>query len=189
MAEKSYSIKFCALMMYIFNGEIIIDRASGPRPQHESLAQLLDRISFDGFDPPVGEKQLTWLKRCRLKLPTLTEEGIRTQGFLWEVLEVLPTNSWYHLSRTAGKRKYSELGSDSDLDTDEIYSECLDLLKRKLYNKGHTHLAQQLGSYLGGTAGSGDWWPVKEYKDLMAAEVLEAIRRGQHLYLAGLRGR
>lgn len=66
MAENAYSVKFCALMMCIFNGEIIIDRTSGRRPQHENLAQLLDRILFDGFDPPVDQRQLTWLKECRL---------------------------------------------------------------------------------------------------------------------------
>lgn len=188
MAKKSYSIKFCALMMYVLNGEIIVDRGRQAHLPPESLAQLLDSISFRDFDPPVRDRQLQWLKKCRLKPPFLTQDGMRTQGFVWEVRDVLPTNSWDDVSRPARKRKFSDLESDSELDLDSIHCEYLNVLATELSNKGHESLARKLRGYCRVTAVSEDWWPVKEYKDIMAAEVVDAIRRRQNLYVASLRG-
>lgn len=183
LVNSRHSLELYALVMYILNGEIINDKAPLPDLSPGSLAQVFRSVSFSAFDPPVGVKQLTWLKNCRLARPVLTLQGMKTRGYLWKACHVLNTSSW-----KLPRRRHHKI-SDHDLGEEQL--SYLVLLRNELKrNERCASLVRKLWKYIckADKARSlpKNRRPAKRYMNVMASEVAEAIRCGKSLYLAGL---
>lgn len=89
LAESVPAVVLRGLALYLRNGEIIAnDKKLTALPvtdNNASLSQYLNDISFDEFDPPVGDGELTWLKECRLSDVTFSERGMHTTGRMWRI--------------------------------------------------------------------------------------------------------
>jgi hypothetical protein len=189
MAKTAYSVNLCTLAMILLNGEII---ANGKEhlslPTEMGLVKYLDHISFDKFEPPFGQKELTWLKNCRLPNPELVPSGIKSTGYLWSVQATMYTDKWRPLSGRYSRR----IWKDGLNDKQRLY---LFELIQKLRGWGHSGgLRKELSKYLRRDMESRYSPPrdreraVKRYKDVMAREVCLAIQERRPLYLAAVCG-
>lgn len=97
-AASGLSVVLRGLALYLRNGEIIANDKKLPdfptTYTNTSLSEYLEHISFDGFDPPVGDRELTWLKDCRLSDVTFSERGMHTTGHLWRVHARFKCSKW-----------------------------------------------------------------------------------------------
>ena len=182
MRESGCRLEFCALAMYLLNGEIIRDANRIIKmPSDLTLSKYLRYISLDSFDPPVSGKELSFLKNCRLSNVSLCALGVFTNGHLWEVCTIFDTKEWVTPPRLSEKHLGNGL---TDFQRDSLYQ-----LASKLWDEDcrrYGSLASKLRNYL--TEDNADRTllrsPSREYMDLMAEEVVEAIRMGNHLYVA-----
>jgi hypothetical protein len=93
--HPKHGVGLCALAMYLLNGEIIHNyKANSESPTTVRASEYLENISFRKFDPPVGSRQLTWLKSCRLPNVQLRQDGIHTEGHLWRVYDHFRIANW-----------------------------------------------------------------------------------------------
>lgn len=187
MTKTSYSLNLCTLAMIVLNGEIIANgRENLASPTTMGLDDYLDHVSFNKFDPPVGARELTWLKNCRLPDPELVRSGIRSTGYLWSVQTKVCTYNWKPLSRRYSQRSWKD-GLD-DRQRSYLF-ELIKMLRRVKHSAG---LRKELSKYLEEDMKSRYSPPldrkqvVKRYKDVMAREVCRAIQERQPLYLAAI---
>lgn len=166
MQASSFSLGLCALVLYIKNGEIIAnDKSTMKSPTDSNLADFLNDVSFNAFDPPVGRWELTWLKNCRLSHVKLLPKGMRTMGYLWRVFDRFDITHW-DLSNPPGG---------------DIETFCLDELARKLRAAAksrkilESRLPELLTDYLETFWPSEDTSAAKEHMRIMAVEIARAI--------------
>jgi len=183
LANSSHSIGLCALTMWLMNGEVFNNDGNVAMPtEGMGLSEYLETISSDRFRPPSQVRQLSWLKECRLRPTGFTEEGIVTFGLLWHVHTKVETFDW-----DAGQYEWCHPGK---FGLNGYQRRRLTELSNKVRLLANCcQLSLQLDEYLNDDEGLKQ--PpkhVKEYMDLMAEEVVEAIRCGKSLYLATLEG-
>lgn len=175
MANSPYSADICTLAMFFMNGEIIANgKDIMPPPAKLNVGDYLDLISFDAFDPPVGHRELTWLKDCRFSEVELTPEGMCTPGHMWRVFDRFDVTRWNLDDPPAG-----------DIDTF-----CLHELARKLRAAADnakiamSRLPDQLVGYLE------TFWLCKDssagrgHMRLMALEIARAIKHKEAAFLS-----
>ena len=189
MTKNAYSLNLCTLAMIILNGEIIANGKDNlALPTTMSLDKYLNHISFDKFDPPVGSRELTWLKDCRLPRPKLVPSGIKSTGYLWSVKTTMSTDRWKPLSRRYASRSWKD-GLD-----DRQRSYLFELIKKLRRWRHSAELSKELSKYLQEDMKCRDSPPqdrkqaVKRYQDVMAREVCRAIQERQPLHLAAMHG-
>lgn len=89
------SLSLAILALFVLNGEIMkYDAKNCP----STALEFIKRHSFHGFDPPVCDQQLTFMKRCRLSKVQLCLEGIQTSGYLWQCRQAMRFQdiAWQH---------------------------------------------------------------------------------------------
>jgi len=101
------------LTMCLLNGEILdnsTQHTASQMPQEGdvesrfmTVSQYLKARLFHGFRSPGGKPSLAFNKKCRFRDVTLTEEGMKTKGHLWEIGEVVD---------------YADTSPDSDVEED-----------------------------------------------------------------------
>jgi hypothetical protein len=183
LGKGPHSLGLCALTMYLLNGEILKnDGEITVLPTEMTLSRYLEHISFSRFVPPPSEKRLSWLKECRLWPVTLAEEGVLTSGHLWHIHTEIRTSGWKLVqSSSCGSRSFG-------LNT--YQRNRLNQLRNKVKQIGACKtLWLQLGQYLDQDKGNRNPPTLARlYMNLMAEEVVEAIRGSRSLFLATLKG-
>jgi len=180
LAKSPHSIGMCALTMWLMNGEIFNNNENIARPAKDvGLSEYLKSISFARFRPPSLVFELTWLKKCRLWPVKFSRKGVITSGLLWHIHTKIETFNWdggQHENCYPGEFRLNAYKR----------KRLAQLLKKLRLLANCAGLSLQLGRYLN----EDDSLPesVEEYMDLMAEEVVEAIRCGNSLYLATLEG-
>ena len=181
LAKSVHSVGICALTMYLMNGEIIYNDDSVAKPEAGvGFSDYLDSISFNKFRPPSGVFELSWLKRCRLWPVELSREGIITSGYLWRVHKEIETSDWERVrwfrghSKPIGLRRYQR---------DTLKRLVDELAKLRSYDTLRKKLVAYLANDLKQAPSE-----ARAYMNIMAEEVVEAIRSRRKLYLADLAG-
>jgi hypothetical protein len=182
METLSYGVGLCGLALYLRNGEIIAndDENTTTIPTEIRLSKYLDDISFNAFDPPVGDRELTWLKSCRLSNVELSKKGIHTTGHLWRVYDKFNITQW--------PDPYPSSDTDFARDLEDGFRDRLCQLARRLQRaedngnmRETSRLPELLDEYL--------YYPrpasaAMDHMDLMAGEVVRAIDDDQQEWLS-----
>ena len=188
--EKSVDhVDVYALALYVLNGELIRDTGEIKKlSTAKSAAQYVDEISFCKFDPPIGTKQLTWLKNCRLPRVTLRHDGIHTVGLVWQVYDKFNIAGWPDPEPTRTKQLQGGLKS---FERDCLFEFAGKL--RRAEDNGNMNrtscIPEMIEEYLDEDFRSQQPNEVKMYEDAMAREIVYAIDGAERtLSLAVLEG-
>ncbi|KAF5230747.1 hypothetical protein FANTH_13739 [Fusarium anthophilum] len=107
-ADK-HSLSLSILTLILMNGEIL---SNGPRDKLDArvmtITELLHRHFFYGLESPWKKARLTFNKSCRFANVLLTEEGVRTEGYLWRLDIEIMTTGFHNCIRSRGKKRYRQ---------------------------------------------------------------------------------
>lgn len=183
MSRSGHSVGLCLLALYLINGEVLRDSEKITKlPTEMDLSSYLQYISFNGFDPPVGEKHLTYLKESRLHRVSLNDQGVSTFGHLWTIEAVVQTRGWLnHWRRLRRRRRW---GLD-DAQRRHLGQALCKSLRR---NSRQHFLPATVSRYFRKATNVRDPPRAVSHMDLMAETVAEAIRAGEPLFIAKSRG-
>lgn len=178
-----------ALTMFLVNGELIRDAGDISRlPTTMTTPDYLEYISFCTFDPPFRWGQLTWLKKCRLPGVSLHKDGIHTVGLIWKVYGKFGVAGWELPKRTCKKQHNFGLKPHQHNRLAQFAAK----LRAAEGNRPRdlpSLIPEKIEKYLYDDLTSRTSNPVKDYKDTMAREIVNAIDGGeQTLSLAVLEG-
>ena len=179
LESTSHSLSMSILALYLLNGEIIMNDKHDEKMLNDDIFGYLRQIALDNFDPPVKNKELTFIKRCRLVDVRLMPDGIVTSGRLWKLHKAIDTDELTLRTRPEGETPNGLNGYQRSL---------LRQLCVELQLQGYKPLAEDLDEYLNDDI-DGKWSPEKSYKDLMAERIVEAIRQRMTIHLGCLVGR
>lgn len=169
LKRQERKLSHCLLALFLLNGEIFnAGCTNDPSLLDDSIGGFLEQIHPEFGDLPISRQGLTFLKHVRLPSVKLCEEGVETQGYIWE----LPENA---IIDTAdfGLPEYYDVRSN------------VRKLVTKLRRRKHHHLAGKLRKYFRESRQS----PATDYMDLMADNLVQAINARQILRLANLPGK
>jgi hypothetical protein len=184
--ESESSLSLCILALYMLNGDVIKNGAKETESLSGNILDFLDAQSMT-FHASFTRGQLTFFKHCRFSVNRFTEDGLETEGMLWEVSAELPAMG-PAASYANKKGSYSE----RDLYRDGLnrYQRCrLWKLVFHLRALRHHALADDLDEYLMEEdlePYSGDEWPLRHCMDIMAIQVIAAMDKGLPLLLGRL---
>lgn len=169
----SYSLSISILALYLLNGEIIRNEEDDQSLLSEDIFSYLRQIAFDRFDPPVESNKLTFIKSCRLVDVRLSPDGIVTTGRLWRLHKAIDTGKF-------ASKLQPERRSPNGLNKSQRSR--LRQLSAELRKQRYKTVADDLDDYLHEDA---EYPPssAKQYKDLMAEKVVEAIRNRRTIHL------
>jgi Heterokaryon incompatibility protein (HET) len=176
------SLSLCILALYLLNGEITRnDRGDEDLPSSD-IFDYLKNQSLDNFDPPVEDKELTFIKNCRFVDVRLSPEGIITTGLLWKLHKEIDTSEFASNPPSDGKRSPNGLRPHER-------SRLLQLAYELNLDR-HQDLVNDLYAYLDEDFHSEEQEErsSKYYKDLMAKELVRAIIDGKTIQLGCLLG-
>jgi hypothetical protein len=181
LRAEEYSLSLSMLALYFLNGEIVMNDGGNNR------AALSDRIfdfmkeqTLSSFRPPVEGNELTFIKGCRFLDVKLLKEGIETAGHFWKLGRMITRNFSDELP--------FEIDSSHGLRRDQRrrLRQLANSLNSGEHGGRYTHLADDIDSFLEQDARLEGGHFSKQYKDLMAEEVIQAIIDGKSLRLACL---
>lgn len=185
----STSLSLGILALCITNGEIIHNGYGEPKP-YENVFDYLSNHTLP-ITGPLSDRELTFIKHCRLPVISLSEFGIHTEGMLWKLSDTFHPDRLRQISipahKSLGERDVYRNGLDE-------YSRkrLLDLVKlfRKQNKRSYQCLVDDLESYLEPfkRQKTSDEWPQKFVMDLMAAHIVDAMDTGKYLQVARLVG-
>ena len=176
--SSSCNLSISVLALYLLNGEIIMNNNYDETLLSKNIFDYLQLLALDSFDPPVRSKELAFIKNCRLVDVRLSPDGIVTKGRLWRLHKAIDTGAF-------ASKPPSE--SESPHGLNGFQRSRLRQLSGELRLRGHRTLADDLDGYLHEDA-EDQTGPSKEYEDLMAEEVVEAIRNRRTIHLGCLKG-
>ncbi|KAF5687111.1 transcriptional regulatory moc3 [Fusarium circinatum] len=108
-ADK-HSLSLSILTLILMNGEIL---SNSPRDKLDArvmtITELLHRQFFYGLESPWKKGRLTFNKSCRFANVVLTEEGVRTEGYLWRLDDEIMTTGFHNYTRSRRKKRYRQL--------------------------------------------------------------------------------
>ncbi|KAF4497070.1 hypothetical protein FAGAP_6765 [Fusarium agapanthi] len=108
-ADK-HSLSLSILTLILMNGEILSNSPQDkPDARTMTITELLHRHFFYGLESPWKKARLTFNKSCRFTNVVLTEEGVRTEGYLWRLEDEIMTTEFHNYSRPRGKKRYRQL--------------------------------------------------------------------------------
>ena len=179
LERTSHSLSMSILVLYLLNGEIIMNDKHDEKLLDNDIFSYLRQLALDNFDPPVKDKELTFIKRCRFVDVRLTPDGIVTSGRLWKLHKAIDTDAFTSQTRPEqetpnGLNKYQR---------SLLRQLCVELQLQR-----YKTLAADLDEYLNDDI-DGKWSPEKSYMDLMAERIVEAIRQRMTIHLGCLEGR
>lgn len=178
LETTSHSLSMSILALYLLNGEIIMNDKHDEKLLNHHIFGYLRQIALDTFDPPVKNKELTFIKRCRLVDVRLIPDGIVTSGRLWKLHKAIDTNGLTSRAQPEGETPNGLKRYQRSL----LRQLCVELQLR-----GHKKLAEDLDGYLNDDI-DGKGSPEKSDKDLMAEQIVEAIRQRMTIHLGCLVG-
>ncbi|KAF4948194.1 hypothetical protein FGADI_9822 [Fusarium gaditjirri] len=177
LRSSNHSLSLSLLTLVLVNGEILRNH-----PQDEfdvsaarkmTITEFLHKIFFYGLDCPWENAKLTFNKGCRFANITLTEEGVRTMGYLWRFDGEIPTANFSNYRQTR-KRKRNR----------RPVRRPLEWLAEQLYD-GSRYLSQRIYEILDLEEPSS---PATDWMLNMVHKVEEAIMQGKLIHTAKLLG-
>ena len=178
LGSTSCSLSISVLALYLLNGEIIMNHKNDEGLLSKNIFDYLQQLALDGIDPPVDSMELTFIKKCRLVDVRLSPDGIVTSGRLWRLHKAIDTGLF--TSKTQPERR-------SLNGLNRYQRSRLGQLSEEVRLQGYETLANDLDNYLHEDAEDLSY-PSKQYKDLMAELVVEAIRTRKTIHLGCLVG-
>lgn len=179
--KRGQSPSLVMLALYLLNGEILINDKNQKHVLQDNVFEFLRKQSFQWFRAPTEANSLTFFKSYRFANPEFTERGIKVNGLLWKLSKpkYVTTN-----------RRVSE--SDSQYGLKCRQRRRLRQLEKELRFGGlgpcYKQLANDVHDYLDtDKQWRGDKTPSKEYKDIMANEIIAAMNEGKPLRLGCIR--
>jgi hypothetical protein len=105
MFKANHDLRLCLLTMGLLNGELLRDsRDIRKLPAEMDIANYIQYITFNKFDPPVTKRRLSYLKACRLHQVSLQKAGICTRGIIWVVKDAILPFQWPNCPQRSRKR-------------------------------------------------------------------------------------
>jgi hypothetical protein len=183
LKETKCSLSLCMLTLYLLNGEILRNDNDDCRSISGDIFEYLKTQSLDSFSPPVRDKKLAFLKNCRFVDVRFSLEGIVTTGWLWKLYKEISTSNFSSPPPVDKKRSAHGL-------TRYERSRLLQLAS-ELALDSHMDLVADLYTYLDEDLRGGKQQErsSKYHKDLMAKELVNAIKEGKKIQLGCLMGR
>lgn len=178
LGGTSCSLSITVLALYLLNGEIIINDKRNKRLASKNIFDYLRLLALDNFDPPVESKELMFIKHCRLVKVRLSQDGIVTKGRLWRLDKAIDTGAFT-------SKWPSEEGSPNGLN--RYQRSRLRQFSAELQRRRYKRLANDFDDYLDEDAEDGSY-PSKQYMDLMAEKIVEAIKNRETIHLGRLVG-
>ena len=180
LIEEGYGLSVCILTLLFLNGEIFHNEIPGSVPSRQKVAgmlsstghQFFESVCFSKFEPPGEIFKTSFMNHSRFPNVKLCPEGIRTEGWLWELGDTCEITLYDH-------------GSGSCADGAKVFRRYLATsFLRRLRNMGEEKLAEKLSNYLSkeGEAlpKSADWFMDKMVEELaLAAEKGRTFRLGR----------
>jgi hypothetical protein len=177
---KKHSFSLSKLALYLLNGELLHNVRLVSNPSRMTVLDFISSQSFRGFYAPLGQRNLTFNKGCRLTHVELMRNGILTKGHLWHLGRIIHSQDikrqplWVNNPKGMLSRKHRKL---------------LTQLANTLRNFDHAGLTSQIWDYLDRDATNGAYQSSYDtfagsYMRLMASEVANAIDLGMELRLA-----
>ncbi|KAF4453785.1 hypothetical protein F53441_3611 [Fusarium austroafricanum] len=169
--HSNASLSLSLLALCLMNGEILSNHPEGEIDVESARAmpitEFLKKHFFYGLEAPWPEAKLTFNKSCRFSNIVLSEEGVKTKGYLWQLDDLISTMDFHEIQRYR-----------------KPYKRPLQWLAKRLYRK-HRFLSKKLYKilklYEASTA-------AEEWQLSMANKVEEAIEEGKDLRTAILPG-
>ncbi|KIX96810.1 uncharacterized protein Z520_07530 [Fonsecaea multimorphosa CBS 102226] len=189
LQSSNLSLSLALLTLYLLNGEILMNGRGGGgsgsdiAPLNSTIFDFLKTQSLSNFSSPVRQ-QLTFIKSCRLVRVKLVEEGMQTQGHLWQLGPTILVNvrrhvPW-HRDSESGLRKHQRRN---------LHRLLLELTSQR-YGTQYEDLASSLDEFLEKDehCAAGDELSFsRRFQTWMAGEVADAISdRGKVLRLGRL---
>jgi hypothetical protein len=179
MSEGDHDLRLCLLTMGLLNGELLRNSWDIKKlPAEMDIANYMQYISFNGFDPPVTRRHLSYLKACRLHRVSLQQAGIWTEGILWVVNDTLLPSTWPLCPQKSRKRRQIGL---SNFQRDRLI-QFADLL----CISGAEGLASAIRRYLKTDMTVKKPTAAKKYMDIMAGSIVEAMGAGTPPHTVGV---
>lgn len=165
--------------MCLINGEILNNSFSGPRRvSNITVVQYLKDFCLPSFAAPPG-RDLTYRKGCRFHSVSLHEAGIKTEGYLWELGDVIDTRySWKPSSRVYPMFKNGRFSKE---EVDQLAQ-----LTDELEGHRRNPLADGIKWLLRSGYVDEDITFARRHMEVMAKEVARAVAEGRELRLGRL---
>ncbi|KAF2246968.1 hypothetical protein BU26DRAFT_541885 [Trematosphaeria pertusa] len=199
LVSDKYSLSVALLALILLNGEIINNRRFMPsrKIMEYDLCSYLKDCELK-YHAPTSRFQQSFIDRCRLKSPRITERGIRTQGFLFRLLPRskknlvrLSSRDLEHLSDLPPKWRSRNVAPGRKLSP--FADEVIEILIFKLKDRygPRCRLADYLREHLDldrSRPPREDTKPSKRYVLDMMSAIAQALEDGQKLRLGQLIG-
>ncbi|KAK2472747.1 hypothetical protein H9L39_14922 [Fusarium oxysporum f. sp. albedinis] len=174
---NKHSLSLSLLTLVLMNGEILRnhpqDEVDVSAARKMTITEFLHKHFYYGLDCPWDNAKLTFNKGCRFANVDLTEEGVRTRGYLWRFDGEISTAQFRNYSQTR-KRKRNRQPVKSPLEwLAEQLPDRYRLLSQRLYEILDLEVPSSAA---------------EEWMLNMAGKVEEAIMMGNLLHTAKLLG-
>jgi Heterokaryon incompatibility protein (HET) len=174
------SLSLSMFALYLLNGEIIMNNRENDETSLDgNIFNYLKKNALNNFLPPVWN-ELTFIKSCRFLNVRLSRDGIETVGHLWRLGETITgrfsKNLPYEQDSHSGLNRYQR----------RRLKQLLWLLKSRKFVARCELLAASIDSFLKDDMVQKSVTFSKQYKNVMANEIVEAMKVGKKLCLAYL---
>lgn len=174
---NKHSLSLSLLTLVMMNGEILRnhpqDKVDVSAARKMTITEFLHKHFYYGLDCPWDNAKLTFNKGCRFANVDLTEEGVRTRGYLWRFDGEISTAQFRNYSQTR-KRKRNRQPVKSPLEwLAEQLPDRYRLLSQRLYEILDLEVPSS----------AAEKWMLN-----MAGKVEEAIMMGNLIHTATLLG-
>ncbi|KAF4871757.1 hypothetical protein CGCSCA1_v009115 [Colletotrichum siamense] len=179
LRQNSASRDLSILAMCLINGEVLNNNRSGPYPVSDmNVFEYLEKLCLPSFAaPPI--RDLTYRKGCRFHPVSLQEVGIKTEGYLWELGDIINTRYSWKPSGRAYPMFNNERFSKKEVDQ-------LVRLTNKFGGYWRNPLAEGIQMLIrSGSIGEKITF-ARRHMEAMAKEVARAVAKGHQLRLGRL---
>ena len=192
--RAGYGLSTCLVALCLLNGEIFRNDETGPSSQESpdsldvldyTVEEFLRKFLFE-FNPPGTAYRLSLIKCFRLVRVSLTQHGIRTPGWLWELGEII-TFTGRERQEVDWMIAASENDPSKGNELSPVEKYVLWELVRKLNAKRYRDFADYLVDYMRKDE-NGILSPSKSFTDKMIETVVQGVVDGRPLRLACLYG-
>lgn len=180
--HHKWSPSLVMLTQYILNGEILCNHPSTRCFLNNSVFEYLKNQSLKTHQPPIERNALTFIKSSRLSVLKLTEHGTMVRGHLWKLSKIFEVPIY---NSSNGVERSSARGLNSY--QRQRLKDLAVAIQGQAFGNRYQKLANGIWAYLREDKrprrGTSSW---KEYMDIMAEELVEALRTKKPLRLGRL---
>ena len=179
LRKEKESLSLAILTIFILNGEILRHDSNAGKHLDGNIFEFLKNNTMD-IEPPLEEKQLTFIKLCRFPNVALLRAGITTEGIIWKLGKTINTDDFCWTPQEEFDSPRSCKNSITSLDRETLW-----LLYKKI--KMDKELAESLSTFLKNTPERFvKNWTWKHIMHMMARSVARAIKGGKQLQLGSV---